>query len=154
MTAQQIDVFGPYPAGPQEREAAVRTVFGAAGPLKQVQMRAVRHRCPGCTSSTGDQCTQGRHGGRRKPRALCHPSRVAVSHPCAEHQVPAGEPCPGEHTLTGVCETRERAAKPDLDVLSAGIMAAAARRAEQDQLAAQTERNYRRSNLTGLDRRG
>jgi hypothetical protein len=147
-------VFGPYPASPQEREGRVRQVFGDAGPLRVVQMRGVRHRCPGCRSAIGDQCTQGRRGGRRKPRSLCHPSRVAVSHPCPEHQVRAGVECPGEHGLAGVCEAREKAAKADLDVLAAGVMAAAARRAEQDQLAAQTERTYRRSNLTGLDRRG
>jgi hypothetical protein len=139
-----VDLFGPYPASAQEREGRVRVVFGDQGPLRQVQMRAVRHRCPGCRSATGDQCTQGRPGGRRRGRSLCHPSRVVVSHPCAEHQVRAGVLCPGEHNLAGVCEKRQEAAAESLQIHAAGVLAAAARRAEQERAEAGTLRTYLR----------
>lgn len=128
-------------------------VYGTQGPLRLVQMRAVRHRCPGCTEQAGDQCSRGA-SGRRRPRKLVHPSRVAVTHPCAIHQVRAGVPCPGEHLLTGVCADREKTAAADLLVLAEGIVAESARRAERDRDAAVMQREYLATRLTGMERHG
>jgi hypothetical protein len=155
---EQGDVFGPYPASAQEREQRVRVVFGEQGPHRQLQMRAVRHRCPGCREGSGRQCTQGTTGGRRAPRRLCHPSRIAVTHPCPEHHVRVGEPCPGEHPLSGlpgVCEARELAARDDLTLHAETVLAAAKDRERQLVEAARSQRTYlERAHLTVLDRQG
>lgn len=148
------DLFGPWPASAQEREARVLAVYGPQGPLRLVQMRAVRHRCPGCTEPAGDQCSRGSVARRRRARKLVHPSRVAVTHPCAIHQVRAGVPCPGEYQLPGVCSDREAAAAGDLQILAAGIVAEAARRVERDRDAALMRREYLVARLTGMERRG
>lgn len=125
MTAPAIgengNLFGPYPATAQEREQRVAAVFGTQGPLKQVTMRAGRHQCPGCRALAGDQCGQPGPGGRRRRRRLPHPSRVAVSLPCAAHEVAAGVLCPdlGDNPMAGACRDRERAAGEDLRMLAA-----------------------------------
>lgn len=117
---EQGDVFGPYPATAKEREDRVASVFGAQGPLRRITMRAARHQCPGCRTSTGEQCGMGRPGGGRRRRRLCHPSRAAVAHPCVEHGVAAGVECPEsrDYSMTGVCSAREQAAAEDLRVLA------------------------------------
>lgn len=148
------DLFGPWPASAQEREARVLAVFGPQGPLRLVQMRAVRHRCPGCTEPAGDQCSRGAVGGRRRARKLVHPSRVGVTHPCPTHRAPRGTPCPGEHQLPGVCAAREADACADLLVLAAGVVAESERREERDRDAAVMRRQYLAARLTGVERRG
>lgn len=127
-------LFGPYPAGPAEREQAVAAVFGEQGPLKRVTMRAGRHRCPGCRASTGDQCGMMRPGGGRRRRRLCHPSRVAVALPCAEHGAVAGVECPEsrDYSMTGICPEREKAAAEDLRVLALAQRLLADQRVDQE----------------------
>jgi hypothetical protein len=156
---QQGDVFGPYPATAAERERAVRLALGEQGPLRQVQMRAVRLRCPGCGEPPGQQCTQGRPGGRRLKRQTCHGSRVALSYPCPGHQLPAGSPCPhdpmpGEHQIPGACSDRQEAAKDALQMHAQSVLVAARARWQRDTEAASTQRRFVESRLTSLDPRG
>jgi hypothetical protein len=151
------DLFGPYPASAGEREGRVLAVFGDQGPLRRVQMRAGRHRCPGCHESIGNQCVRPRPGGKKAPRKLCHPSRVAVVHPCATHHVSAGVPCPAsrDYPMPGICPDREQLAADDLRVLAAGITAEMNRRIEQEQEDAARQRaTTEAQRLTSLDQRG
>jgi len=127
------NLFGPYPATAREREQRVAAVFGQQGALKQVTMRAGRQQCPGCRTMAGDQCGQPGPGGRRRRRRLPHPSRVAVTVPCATHQLAAGVPCPesSDYSMAGVCRARELAAAEDLRLLAEAQVLLAAVRADQ-----------------------
>lgn len=146
MTAPAIgdngDLFGPYPATAQEREDRVASVFGAQGPLRRVTMRASRYRCPGCRAAAGEQCGMQRPGGGRRRRRLCHPSRAAVTHPCAEHGAAAGVECPesADYSMTGICAAREKAATEDLRVLALAQRLLSDQRADQERVEAERAR--------------
>jgi hypothetical protein len=104
VTAPQLDVFGPYPAAPEVRQACILAAFGSdvSAHARAASMQAKRGRCLRCQRGIGEEC-EGPHGRLRWP----HPSRVALSMPCHQHDVGAWEPCPGLREAGGVCSARE-----------------------------------------------